>query len=103
MGQINLGAAHVSDWSLRDPGAESERTTRDRRTPSTPLGQATIGLFSISKERSDEFMDYLEARLISRNLHVLRFAKATHTKVATEAVIGQMVERCDVVVGGLAD
>ena len=93
----------MSDHELRDPTAESTPNTRSRRLPSRALQDATIGLFSIAKERSDEFIDYLEARLVARGLRVRRFAKATHTKVAAEPVLAEMLQHCDVVVGGLAD
>ena len=36
-------------------------------------------------------------------LNVLRFAKPTHTKPAPRGVIQDLVERCDIVVEGLAD
>ena len=73
------------------------------RMSSPYLAGATIGLLSISKERSAEFLDTLEARLAARGLEVLRFAKPTHTKPAPESVLADIVERCDVVVEALAD
>ena len=45
----------------------------------------------------------MEALLAERGLKVLRFKKPTHTKPAPEAVLADIVERCDVVVEGLAD
>lgn len=76
---------------------------RERRAPPQDLAKATIGLLSISKERSDEFLDALEKLLAARDLKVLRFAKPTHTKPAPERVLQDVVERCDVVVEALAD
>jgi hypothetical protein len=58
---------------------------------------------SISKERSREFFDTFENRLVARGLKTERFEKPTHTKPAPEALVQQMVERCAVVVIGLAD
>lgn len=88
---------------MRDPTAETAAVMRERLAPPADLSKATIGLLSISKERSTEFLDTLEARLAARGLKVLRFAKPTHTKPAPEAVLADIVERCDVVVEALAD
>lgn len=93
----------MSDHLLRDPTAEAAPTQRARLAPKAPLESATVGLFSISKERSHEFMDYLQVRLDARGITTQRFAKATHTKIAAEQVIADMVAECDVVIAGLAD
>tara|TARA_B100000676_G_C18088029_1_gene856823 strand:- start:5281 stop:5562 length:282 start_codon:yes stop_codon:yes gene_type:complete len=93
----------MSDHLLRDPTAESSPVSRVRLTPGAPLASARVGLFSINKERSGEFMDYLQARLDARGLDTRRFAKATHTKIAAEQVIADMVADCDIVIAGLAD
>ena len=90
-------------YSMRDPTAETAAAMRERVAPPEDLAKATIGLMSISKERSDEFLDALEARLAGRGLEVLRFAKPTHTKPAPENVLADIVERCDVAVVALAD
>ena len=90
-------------YVMRDPTAETAEVQRERLAPPADLGAATIGLLCISKERSEEFLDHVEARLTGRGLKVLRFAKPTHTKPAPESVIQDIVERCDVVVEGLAD
>ena len=90
-------------YTMRDPTAETAAAMRERVTPPADLEKATIGLLSISKERSAEFLDALEARLAARGLEVLRFAKPTHTKPAPENVLADIVERCDVVVEALAD
>ena len=90
-------------YQMRDPTAETAAVQRERIAPPADLSQATIGLLSISKERSREFLDYMEERLAARGLNVLRFEKPTHTKPAPEAIIQDIVERCDVVVEGLAD
>jgi hypothetical protein len=90
-------------YLMRDPTGEAAPVQRERRKPPTDLSAATIGLLSISKERSDEFLDSMEQLLKDRGLTVLRFKKPTHTKPAPEAVLANIVERCDVVVEGLAD
>jgi nucleotide-binding universal stress UspA family protein len=88
---------------MLDPTAESSPGRRERLAPPARLEGATIGLMSISKERSREFLDTIERRLAARGLTVARFEKPTFTKPAPEALIQAMVERCDVVVVGLAD
>lgn len=90
-------------YLMRDPTAETAPVMRDRVPPPPDLKAATIGLLCISKERSEEFLDRVEMRLGERGLKVLRFAKPTHTKPAPVNVIQDIVERCDVVVEGLAD
>ena len=89
--------------AMRDPTAETEAVERDRIPPKTELSAATIGLLSISKERSAEFLDSVEKLLTSQGHNVLRFEKPTHTKPAPEGVLQDIVERCYVVVEGLAD
>lgn len=90
-------------YVMLDPTAESAPAVRQRVAPPQTLADATIGLLSITKERSDEFLDTVERRLAERGLKVLRFRKATYTKPASESVIQDIVETCDVVVEGLAD
>lgn len=89
--------------SMRDPTAETEAVQRERTPPTAALENATIGLLSISKERSAEFLDSVEKLLAAQGHTVLRFEKPTHTKPAPEGVLQDIVERCDVVVEGLAD
>lgn len=88
---------------LLDPTAETGSTRRERVAPLHDLRDATIGLVSISKERSDEFMDHLEQRLVGRGLRVRRFKKPTHTKPAPETLVQDVVEGCEAVVQALAD
>ena len=90
-------------YLMRDPTGEASPVQRERTPPPADLAGATIGLLSIAKERSDEFLDRMAALLTDRGLTVLRFRKPTHTKPAPEAVLQDIVERCDVVVEGLAD
>lgn len=90
-------------YIMRDPTAELSPDHRERRTPPTSLAGKTVGLLSISKERSDEFLDTVAAALSGKGITVERFCKPTHTKPAPEAIIESIVDRCDVVVEGLAD
>lgn len=90
-------------YQMLDPTAELTSEQRARRAPPAQLEGATIGLMSISKERSREFLDTVERRLAGRGLKIARFEKPTHTKPAPEALVQAIVERCDVVVVGLAD
>lgn len=90
-------------YHMLDPTAQLSPQRRTRRAPPARLEDVTIGLLSISKERSNEFLDTLERLLTQREFSVARFTKATHTKPAPEAVVQAIVERCGVVVVGLAD
>ena len=90
-------------YIMRDPTSEHSPTIRQRVTPPSSLAGCTVGVLSISKERSDEFLDTVAAALSERGIDVVRYTKPTHTKPAPEPVLAQIVEQCDVVVEGLAD
>ena len=90
-------------YQMLDPTSELSSERRVRRAPPVSLDGSTIGLMSISKERSREFFDTFERLLVERGLEVARFEKPTHTKPAPESLMQEMVERCAVVVVGLAD
>jgi len=90
-------------YVMRDPTTELSPILRERLAPGKDLSEATVGLLSISKERSDEFLDSVAKNLTDQGLDVLRFRKPTYTRPAPEAIIQEMVERCDVAVVGLAD
>jgi hypothetical protein len=92
-----------TSYHMLDPTAQLSPQRRSRRAPPARLEDVTIGLLSISKERSNEFLDTLERLLTQRELSVARFTKATHTKPAPESVVQAIVEQCGVVVVGLAD
>ena len=94
---------NTETFLMRDPTAETAAVQRARRAPPADLAAATIGLLCISKERSEEFLDQIERRLVARDLKVLRFAKPTHTKPAPEEVLADIVLRCNVVIEALAD
>jgi len=93
----------MTRYQMLDPTAELSPQRRARRAPPARLDKSTIGLLSISKERSNEFLDTIAARLDARGFKVERFMKPTHTKPAPEPILQAIVERCDVVVVGLAD
>ena len=90
-------------YQMLDPTAQLAPERRARRAPPDRLEDVTIGLLSISKERSNEFLDTIERLLTQREFSVARFMKATHTKPAPESIVQEIVERCGVVVVGLAD
>lgn len=90
-------------YTMRDPTAELSPVMRRRLDPPQNLDGATIGLLSISKERSDEFLDTVAKRLTEKGHQVLRFKKPTHTKPAPEALVKEIVSQCSVVIEGLAD
>ncbi len=94
---------NTATYHMLDPTAETAAERRARRAPPARLEDVTIGLLSISKERSDEFLDTIERLLTQREFSVARFSKATHTKPAPEAIVQAIVEKCGVVVVGLAD
>jgi len=93
----------MNSYQMLDPTAEMAPERRARRAPPARLEDVTIGLLSISKERSNEFLDTIERLLTQREFSVARFSKATHTKPAPESVVQAIVETCGVVVVGLAD
>lgn len=90
-------------YTMRDPTAELSPVMRRRLDPPENLNGVTIGLLSISKERSDEFLDTVATRLTEQGHRVIRFKKPTHTKPAPEAILQYIVSQCAVVVEGLAD
>jgi len=100
-----LNNAEPGHYSMRDPTAELSPLMRERLSPPATLNGCTIGLLSISKERSAEYLDTVEARLAAQfsDATLRRFEKPTHTKPAPENVLQQIIESCDVVVVGLAD
>lgn len=90
-------------YVMRDPTAELSALVRERVAPPADLAKATIGLLSISKERSNEFLDTVAARLQARGLTVRRYEKPSYTKPAPAALLQDIVEQCQVAVVGLAD
>ena len=93
----------MPDYAMRDPTAETAAVLRERKAPPPELAGKTVALLSISKERSDEFMDALEPLIQAAGVRTVRFKKPTHTKPAPTEIIQDIVERCDIVVEALAD
>lgn len=93
----------MSAYSMRDPTAETSAVLRERLAPPADLDGKTVALLSISKERSDEFMDALEPLIQAAGVKTIRFKKPTHTKPAPAEIIAGIVEQADVVVEALAD
>jgi hypothetical protein len=93
----------MASYTMRDPTAETAAVLRERLPPPASLAGKAVALLSISKERSDEFMDALEPLIQAAGVQTIHFKKPTHTKPAPEAVLQVIVERCDLVVEALAD
>lgn len=93
----------TSQYSMRDPTAELSPVLRERQAPLTTLTNRKVALLSISKERSDEFLDAVADNLATRGIEFARFRKPTHTKPAPRAIIEDIIEQCDAVIEGLAD
>jgi hypothetical protein len=64
-----------------------------------------IGMFSINKRGSDELLDRLQALLAIRFPHipVKRYAKATFSRVADEALVDRVAAEVRHVIAALAD
>lgn len=92
-----------TQYTMYDPTSETTELRRERLSPPTDLARVRIGLLSISKERSEEFLDQVALRLTERGHDVRRFRKPTHTKPAPEDVLQDVVAGCDVVAIALAD
>lgn len=93
----------MPDYAMRDPTAETAALQRERLAPPPSLDGKTVALLSISKERSDEFMDALEPLIQQAGVKTIRFKKPTHTKPAPEAILQAIVAEADVVIEALAD
>lgn len=94
---------NATEYQMLDPTGEQAPERRARRAPPEILRNATFALLSISKERSNEFFDTVAQRIAARGYKFERFAKPTHTKPAPEPILQGIVERCHVVIVGLAD
>lgn len=89
--------------TLRDPTAETGSALRARLRPPPSLDGRTIGLLDIGKERSDEFLDNLEALLTERGHRVRRYAKPSPTTLAADYASADIATECDLVIESLAD
>lgn len=90
-------------YALRDPTAETGSTKRQRLAPPASLDGRAVALLDIGKERSDEFLDSIEALLAARGLTVRRYAKPSPTTLSADYASAAIAAECDVVIEGLAD
>ena len=88
---------------LHDPTSETAPPSRPRQAPLPTLDGRTVALFDIGKIRSDEFLDYVEARLTERGIDSLRVAKPTNAKPASADLVHRTAEAAHAVVVALAD
>ena len=88
---------------MRDPTAETSPVKRPRRAPPKSLEGLTVGLFSIGRARTDEFLNQVELRLNERGLKTRRFGKPTNAKIATPEILQKVASEADVVLIGLSD
>ena len=88
---------------LRDPTNEAASSMRKSVAMPDDLSGKTIALLDISKERSDEFIDYLESRFTAQGMKVKRYRKASNSKPAAQDIVQSIVQEADVAVVALAD
>jgi hypothetical protein len=88
---------------LRDPTAEAGSTMRQRLSPPPTLQGRKVALLDIGKERSDEFLDSIEALLAARGLEVRRYSKPSPATLSADYQTPAIAAECDVVIEGLAD
>ena len=67
------------------------------------LAGRTVALLDITKNRSAEFLDRVEALLRQSGAETFRIAKATFSRPAAPEVIEEIAIRGDLAVEGLAD
>ena len=67
------------------------------------LGERTVALLDITKNRGAEFLDRIEELLRDRGVSTFRVSKATFSRPAAPEVIEEIALRGDLVVEGLAD
>jgi hypothetical protein len=72
-------------------------------SPPESLEGKTVALFDLGKIRSDEFLDYLEARFVDRGIDVIRASKPTNGKPADPDIVQDVAQRAHVVVEAVAD
>jgi hypothetical protein len=82
----------------------------ERRRPSDPLARrppaldgTCVALLDITKRRSDEFLDRIDALLRARGAQTFRVVKEIFSKPAAPEIIQRIANRGDLAVEGLAD
>jgi hypothetical protein len=93
----------LSAETLRDPTAETSSVKRARKAPPKSLEGLTVGLFSIGKTRTAEFLDQVQKRFEERGLKTRRFGKPTNAKTCPPEEMERVIRECDVVLVGLSD
>ena len=88
---------------LHDPTSELAPEMRPRRTPPSSLEGRVVALQGIGKQRSDEFLDHVKARLEARGIETIRTDKPTNARRAPTALLQRIAAEADVVVQALAD
>ena len=88
---------------LRDPTNEATASMRKSIPLPDDIAGKTIALLDISKERSMEFLDHIEAQFSGEGFTVKRFRKATMSKPAATEIIQAIIQEADLVVESLAD
>jgi hypothetical protein len=85
------------------PFDERRRTPEPLAPRRETLAGARVALLDITKRRSDEFLDRVEARLHERGAETFRVAKEIFSKPAEPELIRRIANRGDLTVEGLAD
>jgi hypothetical protein len=85
------------------PFDERRRTPEPLAPRRETLAGARVALLDITKRRSDEFLDRVEARLRERGAETFRVAKEIFSKPAEPELIRRIANRGDLTVEGLAD
>jgi hypothetical protein len=83
---------------------DERRRATDPLAPRPPsLEGARVALLDITKRRSDEFLDRIEALLHARGAQTFRAVKEIFSKPAAPEMIRRIANRGDLAVEGLAD
>jgi hypothetical protein len=85
------------------PFDERRRTPEPLAPRRHTLEGARVALLDITKRRSDEFLDRVDARLRERGAETFRVAKEIFSKPAEPELIRRIANRGDLTVEGLAD
>jgi nucleotide-binding universal stress UspA family protein len=85
------------------PFDERHRATEPLAPRPASLEGARVTLLDITKRRSDEFLDRIEALLAAEGARTFRIAKEIFSKPAAPEIIRRIANRGDLVVEGLAD
>jgi hypothetical protein len=85
------------------PFDERRRATEPLAPRPASLHGASVALLDITKRRSDEFLDRIEALLGAEGARTFRIAKEIFSKPAAPEIIRRIANRGDLVVEGLAD